>query len=370
MPDLNFGGVETVLEIFSNQEPEPAWNHVFVATRSGGRAAKTIRANGHRVFSLKMKSRIPSIGLLLRLIALFKKLKPDLVHCRCVEANFHGVLAARFAGKIPVLVEEVGLTRDRRSFLATFVLAKLYQFSACLLCPSKAIRQDLRIAGARHPWMPVVYNPVDPVFFLSRIRQPRHFRFTAVSRLVPEKNLDLLLKAFASCSFPLSVNLEIFGEGPLRKELEALAQQLGISRQIRWQGFRPRSPANLAAASVYVLTSEREGHPVALLEAMAAGLPVIATSVGGVKEILTASSGAGELIPNKDESSLKRAMEKLYRSNKAELLRMGNRGRDLVVKKFSPQQYTKTLYHLYEKIIKNSSRHPFHQVCPPYRSSI
>lgn len=348
VPDLNFGGVESVLEILAETKTKGAWQNIFVATRTGGSAANRIRSQGHNVIVLKKASRIPDIVLLIKLVMLLQKIRPDLVHCRCVEANFHGVIAARFAGGIPVLLEEVGLTSDQRSRLAKRILKVIYSFAKAIICPSRAIFQDLKDAGIRHPRMVVLPNPVDPLFLAKPIRQPNRICFTAVSRLVPEKNLPLLLRAFARITSPRPVVLEVFGAGPLLKKLKILSRKLGIYSRVRWHGFCKRSPKNFSNSSIYVLTSEREGHPVALLEALAAGLPVVATSVGGVKEIIGSRSRAGVLVPSHDEAALASAFNKIIRIGKGARLEMGSEARKIVQSRFAPDKYLQRLHRIYD----------------------
>lgn len=353
MPDLDFGGVETVLEILARKPSPKSWVHIFVATRRGGKAASEIRAQGWPVFILGRKSCIPDFRLIKDLILIFRKFRPDLIHCRCVEANFHGVVAASFLKHIPVLIEEVGLTNDQRSIIAKRVLSYFYSRAAGIICPSLAIRRDLQLAGCGHHLMPIIPNPVDPKFLRPRVTQPKKFCFHSISRLVEEKNIPLLLSAFQLFSQKHPSTLKIFGEGPLRESLKSLCRGLDLTAKVRWMGFRARGPANLSGASAFLMTSRREGHGVALLEAMAAGVPVIATAVGGIKEILNKKSRAGILVPNNDLAGLTRAMTKIYRKGRTGRIQMGKTARKIVFKKFSPDRYRASLFSIYGRIMRD-----------------
>lgn len=348
VPDLNFGGVESVLEILSKAKQNKMWKNIFIATRVGGRAAEAIRSQGHDVFILGKSSRIPDFALLIKLVLLFKKIRPDIVHCRCVEANFHGAIAAKLVGGNAVILEEVGLTSDRRSRLAKIILKRVYSLASAVICQSLAIRRDLKISGISHPRMPVFYNPVDPAFLRRKIRQAGTPCITAVSRLVAEKNLSLLLRAFSRLLFIHDLRIEIFGDGPLQGELKTLALNLGLSTRITWRGFCERHPRNFSRSSIFVLTSEREGHPVALLEAMAAGLPVVATAVGGVKEILRTPCRCGILVPNGDEQALVNALLKVLQKSKGERMKMGFNARKVIHDRFSPTNYSAKLFQFYK----------------------
>jgi len=109
--------------------------------------------------------------------------------------------------------------------------------------------------------------------------------FTCVARLEPQKNPLLLLKAFSRLSGP-SVHLVFLGDGSLREQLAAYAQSHHLSGRVHFLGKRDDVPSVLAASDVFVLASDWEGNPLAVMEAMAAGLPVIATEVGGIPELV------------------------------------------------------------------------------------
>jgi glycosyltransferase involved in cell wall biosynthesis len=135
------------------------------------------------------------------------------------------------------------------------------------------------------------------------------FVFGSVGRLVELKNHALLLRAFAAVarSAP-QARLVIVGDGPLHAELVALAASLGIAGRVLLTGFREDSRTLMGAFDVYVQSSDTEGYSVALLEAAAAGLPIVATDVGGNSAIVTQDSN-GLLVPARDAAALARAMQ-------------------------------------------------------------
>lgn len=109
-----------------------------------------------------------------------------------------------------------------------------------------------------------------------------------VGRLSPEKGPDLMLEALARAG-PLPIRVSMVGEGPADERLRRRASGLGIGERIRWHGTVPRAARLFRAFDVFVLSSRTEGVPIVLFEAMAAGVPIIATRVGGVSEILDPS---------------------------------------------------------------------------------
>lgn len=110
------------------------------------------------------------------------------------------------------------------------------------------------------------------------------FRIITVGRLAPVKNHGLLLEAVSDLAKDMPIQLDVVGDGPERATLEKHAKSLGIGAHVRFLGFRNDVRAYLAHADVFGITSDYEGISIAILEAMRAGLPVVATDVGGIRE--------------------------------------------------------------------------------------
>ena len=131
-----------------------------------------------------------------------------------------------------------------------------------------------------------------------------------VGRLAPIKRVDRLLDAFAGALVAAPrLRLLIVGDGADRPELEARARGLGIGGRVHWLGYRSDLTALFAAADLGVLTSDNEGTPVSLIEAAAAGLPAVATDVGGVREVVAA--GCGSVVPPSDTAGISAALADL-----------------------------------------------------------
>lgn len=134
--------------------------------------------------------------------------------------------------------------------------------------------------------------------------------FVMVGRFVEQKDHATLIRAHASQRLrELSAHLLLAGDGPLREDTERLARDLGAGDRTHFLGLRGDVPAVLAAADVFVLPSRYEGHPLAVMEAMAAGKPVVATDVGCVPE--NVSSDVGRLVPPGDVAALEAALAEL-----------------------------------------------------------
>ena len=159
-----------------------------------------------------------------------------------------------------------------------------------------------------------VYNGVDTFEFRPRSGGPRgakRARIGAVGRLVDEKDYPMFLRALALLKQRgRDFEAVIVGDGPLSGSLQALAQSLGLDRVLRFYGRRDDVPELLRAIDIYVLTSKSEGMPIAVLEAMATGLPIVATAVDAVPEVITHEVN-GLLVAPGDERGVADALERL-----------------------------------------------------------
>ena len=141
--------------------------------------------------------------------------------------------------------------------------------------------------------------------------------FACVARFAPQKNHALLLKAFAQgpASDP-NAHLVLAGEGALREQREEQAKSLGLARQVHFLGLRTDIPDLLGAMDVFVLSSDYEGNPLSMMEAMASGLPIVSTAAGGVPDLFE-SGKQGFIVQPGNVQGLSNAMASLLRSREA-----------------------------------------------------
>lgn len=171
--------------------------------------------------------------------------------------------------------------------------------------------------------------------------------FVCVARLSPVKNPALLLESFAHgpASDPRS-HLLLVGEGELRPELERRIRALGLQGKVHLLGLRPDIPEALNAADVFVLASGWEGNPLSVMEAMAAGKPVVCTAVGGVPELVE-DGRSGLLVPRGDAAAFSGAMSYLLEDPGAGEA-MGERAAGIACERFDLEVMTRAYEELYE----------------------
>jgi glycosyltransferase involved in cell wall biosynthesis len=181
--------------------------------------------------------------------------------------------------------------------------------------------------------------------------------FGYVGRLAPVKNLPVLMRAFhqAAASEPRA-RLLLVGDGELRLTLEQLAAELGLADRVRFAGWQRDMAPVYRAIDVGVLASLNEGTPVALIEAMAAGKPVIATAVGGVPDVV-AHGRSGLVVPAGDERGLAAAMRRLAREAETRAA-FGAAARKDVGARFSRERLQAEISRCYERALRERRGSP------------
>jgi L-malate glycosyltransferase len=186
-----------------------------------------------------------------------------------------------------------------------------YRAATRVVANSQAARQMLEAEGLAPGSIAVIPNGVDLASYAPR-KHPRRVRtLITVANLRPEKNHEILFEAAAGLfRIHPELRLRIVGDGVRRRELEQLAAALGLGSRIEFLGHREDVPALLADADVFVLPSRSEAFPNGAIEAMAAGLPVIACAVGGLLDLIQNDS-TGILVPSGDAGALASALRSL-----------------------------------------------------------
>jgi glycosyltransferase involved in cell wall biosynthesis len=192
--------------------------------------------------------------------------------------------------------------------------------------------------------------PVDPELRAHLLREHRAVLLVP-ARLDPLKGHEFLLQAAASLE---GVQVVLAGDGPERPRLERLAAELGLTGRVTFLGFREDMPRLLACADVVVLPSLREGLPLALLEAMAAGTPIVATAIGGTVEAVE-DEVTGLLVPPCDAAALATAVERVL-ADPVGARRRADAGAERVASLFTADRMVESVEALYESLLADGSR--------------
>jgi glycosyltransferase involved in cell wall biosynthesis len=302
--------MEKLLVEFARHVDRSRFDLHFVSMTSQGPAAEEIKSLGWPVISLEHKSGFRPT-MVFRIAKLLRELRADVLHTHNTKPLLYGAPAARLAR-----VGGVIHTRHGQRIGARQRQTAMFTLAAHLADRIVAVSDDsarLTAAGGlpEHKLL-TIRNGID----LSRFAfaGPRsNGPAVTVGRLSPEKDLQTLLRAAAIVSKQEpSFRLRVLGAGPCMEELERLRDQLNLQDRVELPGQVNDVAAELAGASLFVMSSLTEGISLALLEAMALGLPVVATRVGGNVEVV-AHGDTGMLAPARSPERLAEAMLEVYR---------------------------------------------------------
>jgi glycosyltransferase involved in cell wall biosynthesis len=248
-----------------------------------------------------------------RLAAYLRRSGIAIAHAFDYYTNLTLIPAARWA-RTPVIIGSLRQLGDLLTPTQRRIQWAMFRWSDCVVCNSKAAAERLVQQGFRTDRLAVIGNGLPPEAFTETTsilpRRPGLFRVGMIARMnARSKNHRILLDTTARLRNRLP-NLEVVltGDGPLRPELEKQARELGIDDIVQFLGDQPNVTAILAALDVTVLPSASESLSNAILESMAAGVPVIANEVGGNVELL--ANDRGILVPPDDVQALEAALQK------------------------------------------------------------
>ncbi|MDB5358192.1 MAG: glycosyltransferase [Phycisphaerales bacterium] len=346
------GGAETyALSIASHLDPRK-FRSAFCAVDQGGALEAEVRRRG---FPCEILARPPGIhpGLAWRLYRLFRRWDVRIVHTHHFNQLLYSVLGAKLAGARIIHTEHsVEVYKRRHLRIALRLLS--------LLCDKVVVigddgRRTLRNSvGIPKRKLRLIRAGVSLDHHRESCAQARAALglgeaekvASIVARLSPEKNHRLLLSAFAIVShrFP-EARLLIVGDGTERSGLKHEISRLGLEGRVRMLGVRRDVHRILAASDLFVLSSDREGLPIAVLEAMAAGRPVLATAVGDIPTVVRDGVN-GRLVPPRDAPTLAAAMIELL-ADPERSAAMGARGRFHVEETYDVKQMASTFQAIY-----------------------
>ncbi len=276
---------------------------------------------------------------------------PELLHA-------HNYLAAYPAYKIslkyniPYVITEhkSSLLYEQLSGWRSEVATLVYQNATKVIAVSRQLADAVKRYGNIDPV--VIYNMTDTDYFQPKNFTEKYpdFTFSAIGSLIPRKGIEMLLHAFQKfLGQEKKAYLEIVGDGPARSQLEVLARNLNVMDAVRFRGELPRPEVLkvLQRSHAFVHTAHQEAFGIVMIEAMATGLPVIATRSGGPEDILSPKTG---ILVNADAAEIAQAMQFVFTDKQ---LFLQGAIRAYTIKKFSKRVIVEQLIKLYEDCINN-----------------
>lgn len=327
IPSMKGGGAEkvmlTLLEHFSRDKFELT----LVLFEKKGEYLDLIPA-GIRVLNLHKKGKIDFLGLINRLASVFRQEKPHVILSFLWYANVITILAKKLSmTHIPVILTVQNfmskVLKDQRwGWIKQLMVRLLFPSASRVATVSKGVADDLvKNFKVSLSHICIIPNPIDIKKIKKLSSEELHHPWfdnqvpviVSAGRLNRQKGFPLLLKAFARLQKEIPLRLIILGEGEERPTLESLISKLQLNPWVQLPGFIKNPYPYIKNSSIYVMTSLYEGFPVAMLEAMACGIPIVSTDCpSGPDEIITDGFN-GLLVPVSNESELCSAISKILK---------------------------------------------------------
>lgn len=357
--ELGIGGAQKVMADVLTHLPQDRYRVLAVCIYNPGETGEALRRAGIQVVDLAMRSKT-DITVAGRLLRLLRSFRPDILHTHMFHANLLGRLVGRLAG-VPLVISTehtMGQEGSVRRVLNRWTSPLAGRVVAVSQSVGDFAVERIRIDPGR---VVVIPNGID----LRRYQtgpDPREARAKlglpvegpvvgSVGTLRPVKGFDILLQAFARLAphWP-GAHLLIVGDGPEMKKLRALADILGLCDRVHFTGARTDVEQLLPALDVFVCPSHWEGLPLAVVEAMAAGLPVVATRVSSLTEVV-AEGVTGLIVPPADPAALAHSLETLLEDPELRR-RMGAAGRQRAQDHYTLERMVSQTEELYQALLQ------------------
>nr|WP_255578230.1 glycosyltransferase [Chitinophaga sp. sic0106] len=287
-----------------------------------------------------------------KLTQVIKKEKPDIIHTHLYHANLIGRFVKMRYPAIRVINTSHSNYDARKRVISPYLFYKLtsrwVDYHTAVSVPALELLHEKGSIDARRS--AVIYNAIDVDRFAMPAEKPAHpvFRWIAIGRLIEVKDyrnlfdaLQLLLRS------GMQFTVDIAGDGDLKHDLKAQVELAGLNRHVRFLGLVKNISQVLPDYDGYVISSRSEGMPMALLEAMSAGLPVTGTDVGGIRSILE-GAGGGVVVAPRDPVALGAGMTQLMKMDHDSRTKWGRQNADFVKDNFEKSMILNTWETIYE----------------------
>lgn len=359
---LTVGGAESLVVPFARRLNRERWE-LFVVTMktiAGNPIETRLRGEGVHVTNLHARN-LRDLRAFRRLLQFVRENGVELIHAHLTYAAIWASVLSRLTSVPTVATLHVAPPRGswRKAVRDRLMRLALNRWAARVISVSEALRgQLLARGGLRASRTAVVHNGIEIDRFAgdraaSRARLERELRIppglpllAVVSVLRPGKGIDVLIEAVRSLP---ECRVLLVGDGPMRSSWTAAAVDAGVADRFVWAGFRTDVEQLLPGCDLLVHPTLEDAFPTVLLEAMAAGLPVVASDVGGVPEIVRPGR-TGSLVPPGDARQLSTAIEVLLRAP-SRRQSMGEAARERVSEHFSTEAWIARLESVYGEVL-------------------
>ena len=364
----NVGGAEKALLQLMRNIDRREFKLYVCSVKKPGTFAHALALEADGFFSLNLaeqgsvKALINVIPGLLNLIRLIRRISPSILHCFLFRANILGRIAGRIAG-VPVIISSVRVLEAGSFFKNVLDRMTSSLTDACIAVSEAARRYTIEHSGISPQKISTIYNGIDcnescreSMFSRKAVSlDEKDIVLALIGRLHIQKGHRIVLNAL-----PLilpeapRVRLLFCGEGGEESSLRKLVEDLGLTAQVRFLGLVENAAQILPHIDILVLPSLWEGMPHVVLEAMAAGRPVVASRIDGLDELVK-DEETGLLFSPGDPRSLAAALLKLI-TNRELCRNMGEAARERVMKNFQLKTTVQNTVRLYQQLLSKRAK--------------
>lgn len=335
IPDLGTGGAEKlVIDLCKNIDKEKI-NCKIVSLYSSNNTIyeKIAKENSIEIEYLNKRPGL-DISIVKKIIKIIKKSHVDVIHTHLYVTPYV-YLANLLSGK-KKWIHTVHNIAEKEFCRGTVKFLMKYLYRNKIVVPiaiSKTIHESIRnFYNISTDEIRCIYNGIDTTKFVkssyNECKKNKEIQFIHVGRFNKQKNHRLLVRSFNDAiKVNNNIKLKLIGDGELRKEVQEYVNELGLKDNIEFKGIKEDIPLEMNSSDVFILSSDWEGLPISILEAMSCGLPIISTDAGGVKDIVN-NNYNGIIVDIGDYNALTKAILEISKDSQKRL-DMGIRSKEI-----------------------------------------
>ena len=342
---MKTGGLER--QVLNLITASPKSRTFLVCVQEGGYFADQLESLGYKVLVLNGSS---GIRKLVSLVSIIRRIQPHIIHCHNLLAFLYGKLASLCTLRGKTVISKHGEAFPDKSFSQKLALYFLKYTDVIVV--SEAIRDKAMDSLNLNPRrITFIQNGIPvPVLHDDNDRENKNIIIGTVGRLVVEKRYDLLISSIAELrAVKADIKLVIVGAGYEQEALKRQSEELNLQDVVEFTGEQHDVSRFLRSMDIFVLTSDTEGLPMAMLEAMGFGIPVLSTKVGAIGELFTDNENI-LLVERGNESEIVEGLSRLIEDGELRD-RLGSAGRELVKAEYSVQKSLQLHEELYQKLL-------------------
>lgn len=354
---LKIGGAEILLRNFVIEAKKNNQYTVDVCTLYATNDVKNIeeiKKKNVRIWSLDLKNKygLSNVGKIKKII---ERGNYDIIHVHLFPASAFIALSSLFLPNNIRYIFTEHSTFNRRRTIKIFKIVDgfIYSRYSKIICSSGQVQNSLIKWIPKNKEKTEVLNNGTPIHSKPVVDQIiKNYDVLFVGRLVHQKGIRFLLEAVSILQnkYKKSIKVAIVGGGPLEKELKKMCEKLKITHSVKFLGFRRDIDQLMKSSKVFVLPSCWEGFGIVIIEAMKNRLPIVATNIGGIPEIIT-NGKEGVLVPRENPEILASSINHLLEDKKLRNKFIQNAYKK-VQEEYSIEKYTDTMLNLYSNIVE------------------